>query len=505
MLASPVGPEPPGSDALRSRAFLLALAAVAAWWIVDLALWRAGPPHPLDDVWEDALLARSLLQGHGFHTLMIYPPIWGLRDPATLMVPALVHGPLLPLLLAPLLALFGPGAVDQSAWLAALAAALAAAFAGRAAWRVVSPAAGFAALPLVTLAPILLVGVHHAMSVAFGALAVAVAMDALLRERPRPLVAGIALGLGYLVRPELLLAAPLLALGPRLRRAELARFAAAFVACALPWWIHHARIVGSPFFNLTSYTLLGYSRQHPGLSTLDDFSLTPARWPAVLAAEWPVVLEKAQGNAKLALAHAARIPSSLTGWLMPVGLVALLARRERRRLALAGTLVALVPVAMMVVTRPVPLYAAPMLPLHALAAAAGAQALCRTRRWRLPAGTWVPALLALSLAAAWPGVRTARTEAPLERALLRDERAALAGLAAPPAAAPPAPLFSDRPDFVAWTTGRPAIVASPERYVALYPLDGRAVARPPGLPARRDPALTWFHDGHWARGHRIAP
>jgi len=89
-----------------------------------------------------------------------------------------------------------------------------------------------------------------------------------------------------------------------------------------------------------------------------------------------------------------------------------------------------------------------------------------------------------------------------DAALLAAERRALVPLARAAADSPtPRPIFSDRPDFVAWTTGRPALYVSREEYLALYPPDGPLEAdRPHGLPRRRNPADTWFHADHWATG-----
>src|SRR5439155_259778 len=102
-----------------------------------------------------------------------------------------------------------------------------------------------------------------------------------------------------LVRPEVLVALPVLLWLAWRRRSSTwpARGAVSrpsdpallllvgFVVVALPWWVHHARAVGSPFFNLTSYTLIGFWKGRPDVSVMQDFSLTPARWPAVLRAE----------------------------------------------------------------------------------------------------------------------------------------------------------------------------------------------------------------------------
>ena len=162
-------------------------------------------PDPLDDTWEYGVAARHLLSGDGFRTSVIHPPLWGLRD-AALTVPVLVHGPLLPLLFAPALALLGAGALDQVAWLAALFALLTALLLCRLGTRHFGPAVGAAAALLFTLAPLTLRAVHHDVSVVAGAFLLLLAFDLLARERPRHTAAALVLGLGMLVRPEMALA-----------------------------------------------------------------------------------------------------------------------------------------------------------------------------------------------------------------------------------------------------------------------------------------------------------
>lgn len=497
---------PPQVSEAGSRALAIALAIALLYWIVDLAILRSGTPHPLDDLWEDALIAQRLLAGDGFRTTMLYPPLWGLRDPAALTIPVLVHGPLVPLLIAPLLLLFGAGVVDHLAWLGA-AGALGAAFcAGRLAQRAAGSTAAVVTVLLVTLSPVMLDAVHHSHSVALGAFALAAAMDALMRERPLGITAGLALGIGYLTRPELMLAAPLLILGAGLHWAAAARFVAAFVACALPWWIHHALVAGSPFFNLSSYTLLAYSREHPGPSLMRDFALTPDRWPHLLAQEYGLVAGKVVESLPRAVKRLALTPTPLTGWLVAAGLLLWLARPGFRRIAAALFLAGLVPLATMALTVPQKLYVVPFVPLYALGAAVGTRALHEWFGGRLWNGrTWAAIAIGLAVASAVPALMVARHEGRMSRELLASERAALGAVRADARVTPPEPMFSDRPDFVAWTTGRPAFWVTEEEFDVLYPLDASPVARPEGLPARRDARGTWFHDGHWATGRRAAP
>ncbi|HET7224835.1 MAG TPA: hypothetical protein VFK69_03885, partial [Candidatus Eisenbacteria bacterium] len=72
------------------------------------------------------------------------------------------------------------------------------------------------------------------------------------------------------------------------------------------------------------------------------------------------------------------------------------------------------------------------------------------------------------------------------RARLERERAALAALPAV------APMFSDTPDFVAWTTRRPTVWVSRAQYQAL-PACAGGTAAAAALPCRHDPRQAWFH------------
>src|SRR5215831_16727078 len=226
-----------------------ALMFAAAWWIFDLAVLRAGVPDRLDDTWEYGLVARSLLTGHGFRTPVLHPPLWALRD-ASLTVPVLVHGPLVPSLLAIPLALFGNGSLDHIAWLGALGALAAILPLVRLGERCGDAALGFAAAILWTLSPLTLNAVHHDVGLTLGAVLAMAALELATRPAPRAGLAGIAIGLAALVRPELQCAIPILAVFAGRRAVPLLLGAG---ACLLPWWIHHLRAVGQPFFNLSSY------------------------------------------------------------------------------------------------------------------------------------------------------------------------------------------------------------------------------------------------------------
>jgi hypothetical protein len=478
----------------RSRRGLLAILAFAAiYWVADLSILRAGVPDPLDDTWEYGVVARSLLAGHGFRTGVIHPPLWSLRD-AHGTVPVLVHGPLMPLAIAPAIGGFGPGALDRVAWLGA-------AFALLAAWGVFclgarhfGPDVGVAAAALFTVSPLTLEAVHHDPSLAIGAFLLARAIDLVTRERPRPIAAGLAIGLAGLARPEMSIAAIVLlfAVGRAWWRTALAA-----VACAAPWWLHAARATGQPFFNLSAYLLVGYWDGRPGLSVLRDFGLTPDRWPETLRRAAPALPEKWLECLPHAVKRALLAPSGGTGWLALAGAISI-PSGTRRLLGLALPLAAL-PVAIMTATVYDARYLAPFLPLWTIAAAVGARALAR----RLPAWAhrprfWIGALALLAMPSTAPALREAAREARGLERRLAGERAALAPLVANSGAIA-APVFSDTPDFVAWTTGRTVIWVTRGEFERLTRGDE---ARVPGLPLPEDRALLRFHaadsSGGWS-------
>jgi hypothetical protein len=107
-----------------------------------------------------------------------------------------------------------------------------------------------------------------------------------------------------------------------------------------------------------------------------------------------------------------------------------------------------------------------------------------------------------------PALQRGAREAREFAALLAVERAALAsrvtpaatlprlttlGLERPAGVAPTTPrlMFSDTPDFVAWTTGRPTVWVTRDEYARL-PATGTAVSAD-SPPARGTADDTWFH------------
>src|SRR6267378_1275034 len=126
------------------RRWLLGLVGFAlAFWLLDLGVLRNTAPDPLDDTWEYGVAARHLLAGDGFRTDVIHPPLWSLRDERS-TVPVLVHGPLMPVLIAPAVISQDVRAIDSVAWFAAAAALIAAWLTARIGARLGGVAAGVA-------------------------------------------------------------------------------------------------------------------------------------------------------------------------------------------------------------------------------------------------------------------------------------------------------------------------------------------------------------------------
>jgi hypothetical protein len=128
----------------------------------------------------------------------------------------------------------------------------------------------------------------------------------------------------------------------------------------------------------------------------------------------------------------------------------------------------------------------PFMPLYALGAALGARFLAG--RLRVPRLWWV-ALVVLMAPSVVMALRAGHLEAGTLRDSLAAERAGLSNLALGDSTRL---VFSDTPDFVAWTTGVPTVWVSRDEFDALYGGDGER-ARRLGLPAHGEVA-TWFHD-----------
>ena len=477
---------------------MVVLIATAAFWLVDLGLLRAGVPDPLDDTWEYGVAARHLLAGHGFRTSVIHPALWSLRD-SSITVPILIHGPLMPLITAAWIRIGGDAALDRMALLAALFATVTAWVIYRLGERHGGRWIGAAAAALFTLSPLTLDAVHHDVSPLLGALLLGLAIDALARPRPRALAGGLLLALATLTRPELLIALPLGAWAcPRERRGW---FVAAVTLVAAPWWWHNLRASGSPFFNLSSYLVIGYRPGAPEMSPLRDFALSPASWPSALQRALPDLPAKWVGTVPRAARWMLATPGLAVGWLAAIGAAAMLAASPSRARTWSGIVLALVPLAVMTLTVPASRYMVPFLPLWCLAAAIGARALAV--RWRpqaSPEWWWVALAIALivpesviALSGAQRTAETLRSRLGSERRLMRR------ALATPPT--PDAIVFSDTPDFVAWTVRRPAVwltAAEHERLPAAGARDGP-------VPVRDESTDPWFHVGMDARAPVSGP
>ena len=498
---------------LASPWFLGALLLAIATLGLDLAALRAGVPHPLDDSWEDAIVARSLLQGHGFRSLMIYPPLWALRDPATLTVPVLVHGPLVPLLLAPLLVLGGPAVVDHVAWLAALFLVLTLFPLFRLTARHLGEPVAAGAASLFALSPLALAAVNHYLTVLVGAFLLTSAIDLLARERPRAGWAGALMGLCSLARPEALLAIPVLAFlaasGPSRARAAW-MFLLGCAAAASWWWWVRWRASGSPFFNLSSYLLVCFSPSHPGDGLMRDFSVPPDRFPEVFRGALPGLWRKWAHFFPRAVKRALVTPGEATGWLAVVGAAAALSRRRFTRTALHLGWVALVPVVAITLVASVRLYPVPFAPLYCMAAALGAKELFeRLPAWARRPRAWLSMLLALALPSAAIEIKEQAAQArSIERWLAADRAELVAATRSP--GGHRRLMFSDTPDFVAWTTARPTVWLTREEFDRLFGSGGAPTFRPEDLPPRPWPEDTWFHSGDprdpaGQKGRRIGP
>jgi hypothetical protein len=183
-------------------------------------------------------------------------------------------------------------------------------------------------------------------------------------------------------------------------------------------------------------------------------------------------------------------PTAATGWLAVVGLAIALRDPATRRVAGLALALALIPVAIMTTTVYDSRYLTPFLPLWTLASALGASALAgRLPEWARGPRVWMVALALLALPSVVPAVREAEREARVLERRLAFERASLAPLAAG-GARPFALLFSDLPDFAAWTANRPVVWVT-RREFGWLPAPGEP--NPGGLPVRGDGVATWFH------------
>jgi hypothetical protein len=332
---------------------------------------------------------------------------------------------------------------------------------------------------LFTIAPLTIRAVNHDPSLLVGAVLLLAALDGLEREPARPFIAGLAIGLATLARAEMLVASLVLLFFAGRRGA--AWLALGVLLPAAPWWLHNARATGQPFFNLSSYLLIGYTPAHPGLSVLRDFTLPPARFPialrdaiGTLPAKWAEALPHALKRMFLA-------PTGGSGWLALIGVTQ--AFRSSRGFAWLVILLAMIPIAIMTLTVYDTRYLVPFLPLWALGAALGAEAMSRLLpSWGQRPRAWIGALLLIVLPSVAPALREAGREARGFERTLGVERRSLRGFEHWPNRL----ILSDTPDFVAFTTGRPVVWMTETELEA---------ARANGsLPRALRASDRWFHD-----------
>ena len=468
---------------------------LAAFWILDLGVLRAGAPAVLDDTWEYVIVASHLMVGDGFVTNVIHPPLWTLRD-EYMRVPVLIHGPLLPVIMVPFIAIFREAFALHIAWLSALFATGAALIAWRVARRHFGPAVGVGAAALYTLAPITIDAVHHDIAITLGGLFLMLCVDRVARHRPQATLAGIALGFGYLVRPEFLLVAPLVAIMTGGRKQP---FFLGFALVAFPWWWHNTANVLSPFFNLSSYLVIGYWGAYPDLTVLREFALPPSRWVSTLysmAVELPAKWIDFFPHAAKRMFMA---PSVGTGALAFLGLAGAARYLRSRPLGVLGLTLVLVPLFVMTVTVYDARYIGPFLPVWAIGAAFGAWLVARL----LPARFHDPrvwlGLLALAILPSTVNLMMEDTREAVEhRAQIESESAELLRLSNR-STNPAEPIFSDTPDFAAWVTGRPVVWLTRAEFSRLpaCPSTGshEQLDRPCRRPRseHREGSLVWFH------------
>jgi hypothetical protein len=358
--------------------------------------------------------------------------------------------------------------------------------------------------------------------VVIGACFVIAALDQLTRARPRLWLAGALAGLAYLARVEMLLGSALLALFA-LRSARfkgLLGFAAGFAVLTVPWAMHQWTVIGTPFFNLSSYNLISSWGRYPEFSALRDFALTPDRFPAALRAALPTLWQKWLAFLPHAAKHELSSPSAGTGWLALVGILALAASArdatarahfaswrgtsnevgpthgQTLDFATVALALALIPMLTSTIAVYQVLYMVTFMPICAIGAAVGARFLAE--RLGVPR-LWPAALMILMLPSVALTLRSASRESRALSRQLADERAALAPLRGGRTSGV---VFSDTPDFVAWTTGRPTIWLTRDEFFRLYergPTGTRAAGF--GLPPRAQ-VETWFHDDSRSPGAR---
>src|SRR6185503_3661532 len=112
--------------------------------------------------------------------------------------------------------------------------------------------------------------------------------------------------------------------------------------------------------------------------------------------------------------------------------------------------------------------------------------------WAHRPRAWLAALALVTVPSVVMALRFEEREARATERWLAADRAGLAP-ARRTAANAGRPMFSDTPDFVAWTTGRATIWLTREEFERVFRTPGTAL--PPGLAPPPHSADTWFHRG----------
>jgi hypothetical protein len=184
-------------------------------------------------------------------------------------------------------------------------------------------------------------------------------------------------------------------------------------------------------------------------------------------------------------------PFLLTRELLPLLRAAATQGPRARPLAMVAFVLAAIPVLTMTVTLYDPRYLTPFLCGAALFAARGASEMGEfLPRWGRRPRTWMTLLFMLSAPTTGMALHDAWREGREARTRLSEERIGLA-VRFSEAARRPAMVFTDTPDFVAWTTGRAAVWVSREEYLAL-PLAAPGLVRT-DRPTRGAGDVVWFH------------
>lgn len=240
------------------------------------------------------------------------------------------------------------------------------------------------------------------------------------------------------------------------------------------WGLHDASNTVPVLVHGPLLSLLGA----PWLAWFGPGALDGAAW---LAAAFAVLTAVFTARA---VKHALMAPGPGLGLVAALGLFVAMVAPRTRRWALAALGAALVPLLLGTTTESSERCVAVFLSLwvagalHAAQAWAGGGGRAHAARIAL-----LLLLLPFTVRAAW--LETRRSEAL--RSWLVTERAALASRSAPGVRG--RLLFSDTPDFAAWTTGRPTIATTREDYLA-----APAAADPAGgIPPHGTAIDEWFH------------